>query len=52
MKIKVYCIELNKVFNSIKEAGEILNLDQSSISKVCKEKLKTTGGYHFKYVKE
>lgn len=49
---KVYCVELDKVFNSIKECAEELNIDSSHISKVCKGKRKTVGGYHFRYYEE
>ena len=46
---KVYCIELDKVFNSIKEASEELNFNSCNICLCCKGKQKTCGGYHFKY---
>ena len=36
-------------FPSCREAGRQLNLDSSSITKCCKGKLKTTGGFIFKY---
>ena len=37
------------IFNNIKEASLELKVDASSISKVCKGKLKSTKGYNFKY---
>ena len=37
-------------FNSMKDASNILNIDMSSISKVCRGKLKSTKGYYFKYI--
>lgn len=40
---------LLNIFSSCSEAARILNLDSSAISKVCRNKLKTTGGYIFKY---
>lgn len=40
---------LLNTFPSSKEAGRQLNLDSSSITKCCKGKLKTTGGFVFKY---
>ena len=43
-KIKVICLENNKIFNSIKEAGNYYNIDPSGISKVLKGKQKTAGG--------
>ena len=50
-KIKVICLENNKIFNSIKEAGNYYNIDPSGISKILKGKQKTAGGYTWeKYV--
>ena len=46
---KVYCIELDKVFESAKSAAIQLNLSDSNIAKCCKGKYKTTGGYHWEY---
>lgn len=46
---KIYCYELDKIFNSAKEIGELLHLDRSSITKCCKDKKKSCGGYHFRY---
>lgn len=46
---KVYCSELEKTFDSIKRAANELKLFPDSITKVCKGKLKTTGGFHFSY---
>ena len=48
----VRCIELNTIYPSATEAARCLNLDQSSISKACRGKLKRTGGYHWEFVKE
>lgn len=50
--IPVYCVELDRVFNSITEAQEILHLDKSNIVAVCKGKRKTCGGYHWQYWEE
>ena len=47
---KVYCVELDKVFESAKSAAIQLGLSGSNIAKCCKGKYKTTGGYHWKYV--
>lgn len=44
---KILCIELNKEFGSINEAGRQLSLRSSSISRVCNGKRKTYNGYHF-----
>jgi ribosomal protein S27E len=52
---QVYCIEINKTFNSIKEAGEILHIkNPSSICSCCRNKYgyKTAGGYHWMYYDE
>ena len=38
------------VFSGVTEAANVLGLDSSSISKVCRGKLKTTKGFRFKYV--
>ena len=48
----VRCIELNTIYPSAREAARCLNLDHSSIGKVCRGEYKTTGGYHWEYVKE
>ena len=45
----VYCIELDKTFYGAREAARELGLHNSSIIKCCKGKLKTTGGYHWRY---
>ena len=47
----VRCVELDIIFASVTEAAEKLNLSQSGISNVLKGRYKTTGGYHFEYVK-
>jgi len=41
--MKVYCLELDKFFDSIKLASLALNIGSSAISKVCKSKLKSSG---------
>ena len=54
---QVLCLELNKIFGSATEAGMELGIDQSSISKCCLGKLKSSGKHpvtgeklHWKYV--
>ena len=47
--IPIYCVELDRVFKSGKEAAEELGLSQGNISKCCKGRYKTTGGFHFRY---
>ena len=49
---RVRCIETGIVYESGKAAAEAMGLDPSHISKVCRGKLKTTGGYHFEFVIE
>lgn len=48
----VRCVELNIIYQSGAEAARELNLDASHISKVCRGKANTTGGYHFEFVTE
>ena len=49
---KVLCIETGIIYNSIKEAERQTGINQSHIVKACKGKYKTSGGFHWKYVKE
>lgn len=46
----IYCEELDKVFPSAHEAGRQLGIDYGGISKCCKGKYKTCGGYHWRYI--
>ena len=46
---KVICVETSIVYNSAKEAGKLNNIDPSCISKVCRGKRKTAGGFHWSY---
>ncbi len=46
----VRCVETNKIYNSMKEAGADIGVDASHISSVCKGKQKTCGGYHWEYI--
>lgn len=50
-KVSVYDLNNNYIttYNSIKEAAKSLNCDESSITKVCKNKCKYTHNYIFKY---
>lgn len=48
----VRCVELNKIFNSAREAARQLNLSFVCIGKVCLGRSKTTGGYHFEFAKQ
>lgn len=47
---KVYCVELDKTFESGAAAAKELGLQASKISLVCNGKRKSTGGYHFQFV--
>lgn len=49
---KVACIELNKTFDSVKEAANYVGKSPCSITSACKGYVKTCGGYHWKYVLE
>ena len=49
-KKRVYCVELDKIFESGKEAAEELGLNKGNISSCCTGRYKTTGGYHFRYI--
>lgn len=51
-KKPVKCIETNQTYNSIKEAGRILNIDSRSIKKVCKCERITAGGYHWQFIRK
>jgi len=54
--IKVVCLGINnkliEIYNSIAEAGKKLNINSSSISRVCKGKKKSAGGYKWMYHKD
>lgn len=45
----VRCIETGEVYHSISQASIETGIIISSISKACKGKLKTAGGYHWEY---
>ena len=44
----VYCVELNKIFDTASEAARELNIC-NHISECCAGKRKTAGGYHWEY---
>lgn len=46
---KVFCVELNKWFPSVSEAGRQLNIQPSNIQKVCTHYCSTASGYRFTY---
>lgn len=48
--IKVYCVELNREFDSMNQAAKELGISVSSISKAVNGQRKTCGGYHWERV--
>ena len=46
----VECVETGEVFETIKRAARAYNVYSANITKVCNGALKTTGGYHWRYV--
>lgn len=46
----VYCVELDKTFESIKEASRSTSTSEGNICECCKGKRKMAGGYHWKYI--
>lgn len=48
----VYCIELNKFYFTLTEAGRDLQINFKNISAVLRGKQVTTGGYHWRYATE
>lgn len=46
----VKCVETNIVYKSVREANRQTKIDTTSISRVCRGKQQTAGGYHWKYV--
>ena len=49
---KVRCIEKNVIYEALREAERQLGIPATNISKACKGKIKTAGGYHWEYVEE
>lgn len=45
----VYCVELDKTFDSMNEAERQTNINHGSISSCCKGNRSTAGGYHWSY---
>jgi group I intron endonuclease len=48
---KIRCLEINKVFNSIKDASKELGVCRSSISSMLVGRYKSAKGFHFELVK-
>lgn len=49
--VKVINVDTGEVFDSIKDAGLKYNIEPTHITRVCKGKRKTCGGYRWEYVK-
>ena len=48
IKKPVICVELNRIFSSLAEAGKFIGQkDGTNISKCCRDITKTAGGYHW-----
>lgn len=45
----VFCVELNKTFDCAKRVEEELGICGSAICQACKGKIKTAGGFHWRY---
>lgn len=48
-KIKVRCVELNKVFDSLKSVQLFFNLGYNKVRECCEDRNKTWKGYHWEY---
>lgn len=48
----VFCVELNRVFNSPTEAAEELKINRGNIYHCCNGLQHTAAGYHWKYVEQ
>lgn len=46
----VLCVELNKVFSSVHQAGREMRANYRHISECARGKRKKSGGYHWRYV--
>ena len=47
---KILCVETEEIFESTYDAQRKTGVYQSNISNVCNGKLRTAGGYHWKFV--
>ena len=48
-KKKVYCEELDRIFDSVQQCSKELEIPATNISKLCGGKGKTLKGYHLRY---
>ena len=49
---KVYCVELDMYFDTVKEAGKYVDCHKCNISHVLACRRKTAGGYHWLYAED
>lgn len=49
---KVRCVETGRVFNSMNEAGDFMDIAPQNISSAVRGKHKTAGGYRWEYVND
>lgn len=49
-KVKVLCLETNKVYDNLKKAQLDTGSNPSSITRCCNQKQKTSNGFHWKYI--
>lgn len=47
---KILCIELNTIFDSVKNASETMNVNYGNLTSCCNGHLETCGGYHWRYI--
>lgn len=47
---KILCVELNMIFDSVKDASEKMNVNYGNLTSCCNGNLKTVGGYHWQYI--
>jgi hypothetical protein len=51
LKKAVMCVETGEIFESIKDVERKTTFDKNAISACCRGKQKTSGGYHWQFVK-
>lgn len=49
---EIYCVELDRVFRSMADAQDELNISLCTLSKCCTKHNNTAGGYHWKFYEE
>ena len=49
---RIYCVELDKYFNSASEAQKILGVSAKTIRRICRGETKNTRGYHWENANE